>query len=93
MATDVTALKDLIDFLQSVAVDVKAAKADGVVDWRDLPKFVDLLPKAYSASKVLSAVPSELANVLHDPDEMKDLLAQTVTAVVELTQAMVLNVK
>lgn len=91
MTTETRALDEALALLNSVAADIKAAKADGIVDWRDTPKFMDLLPKAWQASKDAPLLASELAAVLHDTAALKDLLAKAVDAVAALTEAVVLK--
>ena len=93
MATDRHALIEALGLINSVADDITSAKQDGIVDWRDLPKFMDLLPKAWQAAKDAPLMASEVADVLHDQEAIKDLLNKAVDAVSALTQALVLKTR
>lgn len=89
MAGDVDALENLLDLFIELASDIKEAKSDGEIDWRDLPTFADLLPQALKAVKELPEAAKELGALGDDADALKSLLEKAVEAVVALTEAVV----
>lgn len=67
---------DVLDLGQAVADALAAAKADGHIDWMDLPKFAPVIAAAKAAIEGGDQVPSELSGA-----STEDLIALAEKAV------------
>lgn len=79
----IDAIQAEIAVLITLAADVKAAKADGTVDWKDTPKFANLIPVVRTAI----AKGKELAAQVKDLDS--DETTVVVTALFDAAEALV----
>jgi hypothetical protein len=73
---------ELVALLQEAADAVKAAKADGQINWKDLPKISGLLWAAKSAVQGSDKIKVEVAEL--SKEELDELLTKIVAAVSSL---------
>ena len=81
-------MKDAHDFVvlaRSCAKAVKEAKADGVVDWRDAPKVVQVLGPLRDAVKDSQKIPEQVKAAT--TDELSAFAGDSVSAIMELVEA------
>lgn len=82
---DVKGSLELLDVLGTLAVDYKAAMADGQFSLFDLPKFADLYPKIRTFSADAKLIPSELKNL--DAEAVGKLVTALVDVVTKVLDA------
>jgi|GEM_PF-2517461 len=83
-------IKESMEILQAVDVlasCVKAAKADGSLDWKDIPKFGPMIPASIKAIQDISKVKEELQDL--DDQETKELLDKAMSSAINLINAII----
>jgi hypothetical protein len=78
---------DVVDLVEVVAADIKAAKADGSINLFDIPKFADVLPALNAAVDGSDQIPAEFKDL--DGDEGKVILLRMVGALTEMAEVFV----
>ncbi len=89
MAADVTQTKEALAVLGALAVAIKEAKADGVVNWVDLPKLAPLIVAVRVAVDQGSKIPAEVLAAVGDPAALADLIGAVVTDALALVDAII----
>ena len=79
--------EELIALIQAAADAIKAAKADGEINWRDIPKVGGVLVALKKAVQGNDKVPDELKNLTRE--EMEMLLTKSMAAIIAMIQAFV----
>jgi len=76
---------DILVLVRAIADAIDKAKADGKLDWFDIPKIADLREAASQALRGSQNIPAELLDL--DGDEVKVLLDGLITAIQKLYYA------
>ena len=79
--------EELIALIQAAADAIKAAKADGEINWRDIPKVGGVLVALKAAAQGNDKVPAELKDLTRE--EIEKLMAKSMTAILAMIQAFV----
>lgn len=87
MATGIKETMDVVALIETTAVEITAAKADGHIDWRDAPKVAPVLVALKTALDGGNLIPEELKDL--DSGEVQTLLEATLTAAQHLAMAIV----
>lgn len=80
---------EVIVFVDDVAAALKAAKADGVIDWRDAlrPETRAMIPAMLNAARGGELIPAEAKS--WTPEQISDLLLKVGEALGHLVEAVV----
>lgn len=81
--------RDVVAALVALADAVEAAKADGVIDWADINKLVPVAVAGQRAIAGAEQIGDELAHGAQYPQELADVLAGSLGAVIRLVKALV----
>jgi hypothetical protein len=82
----ITETQDLINLFKTLAVQIKAAKQDGVINLFDLPKLAPVIAATRAALTGSEKVPAELADLT--AEETSALLSDLADAVIALYEAL-----
>ena len=76
---------DILVLIRSLAQVIEDAKADGIVDWFDVPKLGRLKEFASEALKGSQNIPAELLDL--DSEEVKILASALIEAINKIVEA------
>ncbi len=76
---------DILVLIRSLAQVIEDAKADGIVDWFDVPKLGRLKELASDALKGSQNIPAELLDL--DAEEVKILASALIEAINKMVEA------
>ena len=79
--------QELIALVQAAADAIKAAKADGEINWRDVPKVAGVLVALKAAVQGGNQIKAEMADV--SKEEAQELMQQGMAAVISMVQAFI----
>jgi hypothetical protein len=85
MSTDIHAITEIFDVVDVALADVKAALADGKVDWTDAMKFTNLWSPVKKALSDVTLAAAEAKGM--DGDDVQVLLSRAVQVVTEVVAA------
>lgn len=83
----ITESKEVIEVVNQLGVFIKKAKADGEINWWDLPSAGPLLLAINRAVQGAEKIPSEIKDLT--PEESSELITNALNAVYALVQAFV----
>lgn len=76
---------DVVVLINATADAVKAAKADGAIDWRDAKEVIGLLPELRDAVKDANKIPEQVKGATNE--ELQQLATDSMTAAYRLVEA------
>lgn len=79
---------EAIAAIKAVADAIKAAKADGEVDWWDLPKALPAMVALKLAVEGATEIPGEIMLASHTPKELAALVTELVQNALALGEAL-----
>jgi len=88
MAKDIKNILEVFDMLDALAHAIKLAKADGKVNWLDIPKFARVLPSARTALQNSELIIPELVDL--NEDEAKIVLDRLIKASTDIMNAVLI---
>lgn len=84
---DIKETLELFDLGDSLAKALKESKADGQIDWKDLPKWAPVLLAAKKAAEGGPAIAVECKDL--DAEEVQKLLSRALDTVTALVAAVI----
>lgn len=87
MAADITQTREALAVLGALAKGIKDAKADGVINWLDLPKLAPLIVALRAAVDKADQIPAEIKAASADPEAMASLVSEVMTNALALADA------
>ena len=86
MVHGIKELKDVIEAVDATAVAIQKAKADGSIDWMDLPKLGGPALAWKDAIVGFEQIPAEIKDL--DAEELKEVLASSLMAIKHLGEVL-----
>jgi hypothetical protein len=79
MATGIQNIVEVLDLIEGLIDALVAAKADGKIDWKDIPKFAALWSKLQKAAADIHLVADEIKDI--DGAEAQALIGRIMTMI------------
>lgn len=75
---------EVLEVIGTLALAIKEAREDGVIDYWDAPKFLKLLPAIHKASEDINLIVQEVKELdLQESQELTEKLFQVITALLD----------
>jgi len=78
---------EMLALVDELAKSIKAAKADGVINWMDIPKFAPLIASARLAIEGSDKIDDEFRSAA--PEEMTAVAERSLQSVLALVSAII----